>query len=424
MDGSMTSLRKGCVLLLATALLCVASRASAQHPPNAYAPNANAPHAANASDDRYGSPKFPTTQCDRCGVLHPPEACLGGCQPLIRGVDCAGQCGAEGRWADMRPLDFQPHAQGEYAGPARLAHMAAYRLRPNDLLSLLFVVNRRQLEGEYRLMVGDEVMIESLANDELTRGTLERGIRIQPDGTITVRLLGPVHAAGLTVAQLRKVLEERYLKLYNKPAIDVTPIRTNTIAQDIRDAVGGAGGLNTQAIEVRVTPDGMIQAPIIGSITVQGMTIEELKRELNARYESIGASMVVEPFLQQQADHFVFVVGEVNQPGQFQLQGPTTVSMAIAAAGGWLPEANLRQVVIFRRAEDWRLVSTMVDLRGAMLGKRPTPTDEIWLRDGDLVIVPPAPITIFNDFVRQVFTEGAYAVVPFGGISVNYDLTQ
>ena len=89
---------------------------------------------------------------------------------------------------------------------------------------------------------------------------------------------------------------------------------------------------------------------------------------------------------------------------------------AIASAGGHLPDGNLRQVVIMRRAEDWRLVSTMLDLQGAVYGKRPTPADEIWLRDGDVIIIPDKPITRLNNWIRQVFTEGIYQIYP-----VNFD---
>ena len=364
------------------------------------------------------------TGCQSCGTIHPPEACLGACQPTMQGVDCAWNCGAEGRWADMAPLDFQPYGQGEYAGPARLAHLAQYRLRPNDQIQILYILNRQQISGSYRLMIGDSIMIDSISNEELVQGTLLQGVVIQPDGSIFVRLLGSVHAAGLTIEQLRKNLEQQYTKYYPKPAIDVMPVKTNTLAEDISNAIGGVGGFQQTAFALRVTPDGKISIPIIGELVVQGMSLSDLKREINQRYMAIGASLVVEPILEQQADHFVFVTGEVGQPGQIQLQGPTTVSAAIAAAGGWRQTGNLRNVVVLRRAEDWRLLATMVDLRGVSMGRRPTPTDEIWLRDGDVVIVPPTPITVLNGYVRQIFTEGIYGVVPFAGVSLNFDNAQ
>ncbi|QEG40354.1 polysaccharide biosynthesis/export family protein [Roseimaritima ulvae] len=349
---------------------------------------------------------------------YPGQPCPGGCQPCIQGVDCNTCSGAEARWSDMKPMNFQAYAQGEYAGPPRLAHLAEYRLRPNDEIQLIYLITRRQTSGEYRMTVGDEVLIESISNEDLQRGTLESGLQIQPDGTITVRLLGQVHAAGLTVDQLRRLLEKKYQRFYNEPAIDVTPVKTNTLAEDIRNAVGGQSGLQQQAVTVRVTPDGKIRLPGVGAVSAQGLSLSELKQEINLRYQQIVVGLEVEPILAQQAPHFVYVLGEVGQSNRFQMDTPTTVLGAIAMAGGYQRGANMRQVVVLRRADDWRLVATMLDLQGAVLGKRPTPADEIWLRDGDVVIVPKSPIRVLNDFVQQVFTDGIYGIVPFEGVSV------
>lgn len=349
-----------------------------------------------------------------CGCRNVPGGfpCQGACQPCMMGVDCACNCGAEARWSDSRPMPFNSYGPGGYAGPARLAHLSEYRLRPGDSVQVIYLITRRQREGAYRLTPGDEVLIESLADPDISRGTLENGLKIQPDGTITARLLGQVHAAGLTVAQLRDVLEDLYELYYEEPAIDVTPIRTNTLAEDIRNAVGGQSGLNRQAIDVRVMPDGKIRLPGIGEICVQGLSLNQLKREVNLRYDEIVVGIVTEPTLVEQAPHFVHVLGQVGTPSRVELQGPTTVLAAIASAGGHLPDGNLRQVVVLRRAEDWRLISTMLDLQGAVFGKRPTPSDEIWVRDGDVIIVPDKPITRLDNWIRQIFTEGIYSAYP------------
>ncbi len=354
------------------------------------------------------------TKADPCGCRNTPGGypCLGGCQNCIMGVDCATCGGAEARWQDMRPMPFSSYGPGGYAGPARMAHLSEYHLRPGDRIEMLYLITRRQKEGPYRLAPGDELLIESVADADLARGSLENGLEIQPDGTITLRLLGQVHAAGLTVAQLREVLDKQYSKYYEEPAIDVTPVRTNILAEDIRSAVGGQNGFTQQSIVVTVLPDGKIRLPSIGEICVQGFTLNQLKREINLRYEEIVVGLDVEPILESQAPHFVHVLGEVATPERIELQGPTTVLGAIAAAGGELPGGNLRQVVILRRAEDWRLIATMLDLQGAVFGKRPTPSDEIWLRDGDVVIVPAKPILRLNNWIQQIFTDGIYGVYP------------
>ena len=211
-----------------------------------------------------------------------------------------------------------------------------------------------------------------------------------------------------------------YSGFYDEPAIDVTPIKTNTLADDIRNAVGGASGLNRQAVDVTVMPDGKIRLPGIGEICVQGFTMSQLKREINLRYGEVVVGIDTEPTLTAQAPHFVNVLGQVAEPQRVEVTGPTTVLSAIAAAGGHLPEGNMRQVVVLRRAEDWRLVSTMLDLQAAVYGKRPTPADEIWVRDGDVIIVPDKPITRLNNWIRQIFTDGIYGVYPVDFQSVNF----
>ncbi|TWT84488.1 Polysaccharide biosynthesis/export protein [Planctomycetes bacterium CA13] len=358
----------------------------------------------------------PHMQNESCACRNVPGGypCTTTCNRCMMGVDCADGCGGELRWEDFRPMTFDAYGPGGYAGPSRLAHLSQYRLRPGDEILVFYLITRAQAKGVYRLTPGDSVLIESLTNEELTRGTLENGLVIQPDGTISVRILGQIRAAGMSVSQLKETLNETYKKYYDKPDVDVTPVKTNTLAEDIRAAVGGQSGFTQQAITVRIMPDGKVRLPGIGEVCVQGFSLNEMKREINLKYGEIVVGLETEPILAAQAPHFVNVLGRVGSPSRIELDGPTTVLGAIAAAGGHLPTANMRQVVIFRRAEDWRLISTMLDLQGAVFGKRPTPADEIWVRDGDVIIVPERPIVRFDNWVDQVFTSGIYGLVPPG----------
>jgi polysaccharide export outer membrane protein len=334
--------------------------------------------------------------------------------PCIRGIDSARAIG-EQTWPDAAWVDFQPLQHGEYVGPVRLPAMLEYRVRVNDLLTFTFIVNRRKTDHEYRLMVGDEININSISDDTLRR---ER-IPIQPDGTIVVPYIGPFPAADKTVNQLRRDLEIALKRYIRSPAINVEPIKVNTALEDLRQAVNPQVGLGGQSLDILVNPDGQLQLPRIGSVFVLGMTLEEIKREVNLRYEEKIAGIEIEPRLSKPAPHNIFVYGEVNRPGRFELIAPTSVTAGLAMAEGLRIGANNRQVVIFRRAEDWRLVSTILDLRGGHLGKRPNPSDEIWLRDGDIIIVPPRPIRLFNNATQQIFTDGVYRIIPLQGINLN-----
>jgi polysaccharide export outer membrane protein len=264
----------------------------------------------------------------------------------------------------------------------------------------------------------------------LTQGDLSRGVEILPDGTLILHMIGAVPAAGLTVPQLRSQLIKNYSKYFknfedDSTSFDVIPVKINTKLEDLRNAVTNLGGFNSgQAVNATIMPDGKVDLPLIGPVMLQGMTRDEIKTEINLRYQAVVTGMFVEPRLIRQAPRRVFVYGQVREPGVYSLDGPTTVTQALALAKGILVGGNDRQVIIFRRAEDWRLVATKLDLRGAHLGKDPTPADEIWIRDSDLIIVPRTPMQLTNDFVRQVFTEGIYGVVPFGGVSIQLGNVQ
>ncbi len=345
----------------------------------------------------------------------------------ICAVDCAnGGCGNNGcvrggahslgrtGWNAAQLTDFGPYAQGEYVGHERLAHVPTYRLRVDDQLECLYRLTREETSEPYQINVGDELQVESFTDPNLNRNLI-----VQPDGTITLRLLGQVKATRQTVAQLREKLERLYIdnKFYHNPAISVTPLKVNTKLEDLRNTVDNRSGVvGGQGVRVRITPEGTITLPAVGTVPAQGLTLEELKTEIDQRYAATIKGIEVTPVLSQRAARFVYVLGEVKLPGRYTLEGPTTVMQAIALAGSWNVGGNLRQVVIFRRGDDWRLLATMVNLEGAMVyANQPCPAGEIWLNDSDVVIVPKSKILLADDFINLVFTRGIYGVIPVSG---------
>ncbi len=333
----------------------------------------------------------PAAPCDICAV---DCSCCGG--------RCRGWC-----WERARRAQWQAYAQGEYMGAARLEHVPEYRLRVDDQLDMIYRVTREENSQPYKLNVGDEISIESFTDPELNRNLI-----IQPDGTVTLRLLGQVKATGQTVPQLRDVIEEKYKQYYKSPAITVTPLRVNTKLEDLRATVDRRQGVGGQSQLVRITPEGTISLPAIGSVRAQGLSLRELQVELNERYRQEVEGIEVVPVLAQRAPRYIYVLGEVRSPGRFELNGPTTAIQAIAMAGSWNVGAHLRQIVVFRRGEDWRLLATMIDLEQALCGNQPCPAGEIWLADSDVVIVPKSPILKAADFIDLVFTRGIYGVFP------------
>jgi polysaccharide export outer membrane protein len=312
--------------------------------------------------------------------------------------------------------DFQEYAQGEYVGRARLPHVPTYRLRVDDAMEFVFRVTRDETPDAYEINVGDELNVESS-----TDANLRRTLVVLPDGTITLPLLGQVRAAGLTVPELTAGLDEQYQRYYKVPAITVTPVKVDTKLEDLRFTVAGRSGFGGQVLPGRVTPEGTIQLPVVGSVPAQGLTLDEFARELNQRFNEKIEGIEVVPVLTQRAPRFVYVLGEVRQPGRYALEAPTTVMQALAMAGSYNVGAHISSIVVFRRADDWRLIATIVNLRNAMLGKVPCPAGEIWISDADLIIVPKSRILWTDDTIELVFTRGLYGVIPFSG---NYSFTN
>ena len=330
----------------------------------------------------------------------------------VDGSQCCvcDKCGhaREARWEDARFIAWQAYAQGEYVGHARTAHVPDYRLRVDDQLDMLYRITRDETRTPYKLNVGDMVRVESFTDPDLNRDLM-----IEPDGMVTLRLLGQVHAAGRTVTQLRDALDDQYKRYYKVPSITVTPTKVNTQLDDLRNVVdrryGPGGG---QGANVRVAPDGTISLTAIGYVHAQGLTLSELRQEINERYREKIEGMEIIPVLNTRAPRFVYVLGEVRNPGRFEMIEPTTALQAVAMAGSWNVGANLSQIVVFRRGDDWRLMATMINLEGALRGKKPAPHGEIWLDDSDVIIVPKSRILEADDFINLVFTRGIYGVFP------------
>jgi len=330
------------------------------------------------------------------------------------GVDC-GRYGApcNSTWSDSQCIPWSLFGPGEYVGPARPAHTAAYYLRVNDLITLTFITSRKKEAERYRLGPGDRLKVEWLRAAGNNDAVLDREVMVQPDGTIPMPLVGDIIVAGKTVADLRTEMVESFGRFQRDPQITVTPLDVNQAHREILNAVSTSLGSNGQSQQLRVTPEGTIQAPGLGSVYVQGLTLEELRSELEARYAAtFGAGLLISPALTERATSYVFVGGEVRTPNRYVLEGPTTVMQAIAMSGGWNIGGNLRQVVVFRRDENWCLKAIKIDVRAPLYGNDPCPANDVWLRDNDLVIVPKSKILCATDVIDLYFTRGVYAVFP------------
>ena len=331
--------------------------------------------------------------------------------------NAGGRMFGEPRWMNSKQQGWEQFAYGEYVGPFRTPHVPDYRIRIGDRLEFVYLLTRKRTNEPYRLYVGDTISVASATDSTLNQPT----VQILSDGTVSLPLIGTVRTAGKTINNLQRELNDRYTEFVKSPEIVVQVVQGDTPLNDLRDAVDARQGTGGQSRFSTVSPDGTIQLPLIGSVPAIGLTLEEIGREVNARYRLYLGGVVVTPILDERAPRFIYVVGEVGQGGRFELTGPTSAMQAIALAQGFRPGGNLRQIIVFRRDANWQLIATKLDLNGALNGRRPYPSDEIWLRDSDIVLVPRKPIQRLSEAINQYLTQTIYGIFPQQGVQFNFD---
>jgi polysaccharide export outer membrane protein len=295
------------------------------------------------------------------------------------------------------------------------SYMETYPLRVGDEIQFTLSVNPQVQGGAYRLHVNDQLAVEYLHEPPAERRV--RTMRVLPNGTIDLPIIGAVEVAGKAVDEVKQTVTEAAKKFYRHPQIAISVTEAAGSAEELRRAF--SSGFTNQSLTVVVNPDGTINLPVIGTIHVFGRTLPDLRDEVNRQYAEHVPGVRVWPHLVRRAPDQVFVLGEVRQPGRVLLDRPTHVSQVIAQAGGWNLGAELREVVLIRYREgDPQAV--MLDIHSAVRHDlRPRCvdlTDDVLLADGDIVIVPKDSLQNVDDHIRRVFTDGIYGILPIPGL--------
>jgi polysaccharide export outer membrane protein len=137
---------------------------------------------------------------------------------------------------------------------------------------------------------------------------------------------------------------------------------------------------------VTVQPDGYISLRGIGDIHAQGLTLPELNTALESAYSKILHDPVITVTPQEFVHPSFSANGDVGKPGKYDLHGDTTVTQAIAIAGGFTPNAKHSQVVLFRRVPGDMVQAKVLNVK-EMLNSRNL-SEDVHLQPGDMLYIP------------------------------------
>lgn len=148
-----------------------------------------------------------------------------------------------------------------------------------------------------------------------------------------------------------------------------------------------------------IASDGRVAVPLVGSVRVADMTLDtatfRIRQALSRDVRD--PRVIVRPtsFGSQK----IFVGGEVEQPGLYDLPGQIGALEAVLMAGGFKESAGQRAVVVIRRAPGGGAMMRVTNLRAALTD--PRAMDNEPLERFDIIYVPRSTISEVNLFMRQ-----------------------
>jgi polysaccharide biosynthesis/export protein len=137
---------------------------------------------------------------------------------------------------------------------------------------------------------------------------------------------------------------------------------------------------------VLVRPDGAFSFPLAGQMDARGKTVQELQQMVTERLKKFISDPVVTVSIQEIKGNKVYVIGQVNKPGDFIVNPRVDVMQALSMAGGTTPFAALGDIMILRRTDGGQQQALPFRYTDVIRGRNLE--QNITLQAGDVVVVP------------------------------------
>jgi len=137
---------------------------------------------------------------------------------------------------------------------------------------------------------------------------------------------------------------------------------------------------------VTVQPDGYVTLKEINDVRVQGRTVAQVRADVIAAYERFVLEPQITVTLKEFERPYFVASGEVENPGKYELRGATTLTQALALAGGPRRGANAARVVVYRRLPGDEI--EVKEINVSRMQARRDLSEDLLLRPGDTIVVP------------------------------------
>lgn len=229
---------------------------------------------------------------------------------------------------------------------------------------------------EYVIGGGDLLKITVYDNPDLTTES-----RVSNDGKITFPLIGEVQANGSTAIELEKkisrLLEDGYI-VKPQVAVFIEEYKSKKVsvlgevakpglvvlrgAYSLMEAISDAGGMTPNAGNQLVIQRKINKVASSGKSDIMGKEDVTITVDLKKLFEEGDVTANV-PVMDGDSIYvpkaaFVYVYGEVKNPGAYKITTGLTVLKSITLAGGFTPKASEGRTKVIRNTEKGEVTAT------------------------------------------------------------------
>jgi len=266
---------------------------------------------------------------------------------------------------------------------------------------------------EYRVGPGDELSVTLWQGGK----PVENKVVVQIDGTISLPFFEALRVAGMTPREIDTFITKSFSRFVRHPRVDVRVLKAQskaaTILGKVQGLARGSTGPGTYFLRGRETvvdflsrAGGPTRDADLSRVQIsrRGKTmLLNLDRAIMQGDWSENAIVddgdtIFIPSLAQ-SKRRVYVLGEVKKPGIVEFSGDIHFLDAVSKSGGFKDEAYLRDIRVVRSDRDQPQIYAVAFDR---LMKRGDLTQNMALRDKDIIIVPAEPIANWNRFLKKL----------------------
>jgi polysaccharide export outer membrane protein len=277
----------------------------------------------------------------------------------------------------------------------------------------------------YVLGPEDQITVRVFAANDIP----DKPVQIDNDGSVTLPMIGTVHAAGLTVEQLEDNLVIAYKKYFKDPqvTVQVNDFRSQPVSvagnvtkpgvvqlrgnRNLMEVIGQAGGLRADAGDSVLITRNLSEGPIPLAGAFTDPTGKYSVAHINIRSIMSGkdpeANIQIKPHdvITVPRARLVYVLGDVSRPGGYVMTENETMSLtqAIALAGGWSKTAALSSARVLRANGGATREQLLANVKKIMENKAP----DLQLQPDDILYIP-------NSLGKVIGARGAEAAIGLG----------